>query len=293
MIRHLAYFFIFFVLNTPPAFASTVTTVKDDKIVMTLDQGEAYQKDQKVRVLNAAGKPVAIALITLVKGNKAVAKIQKGKARTGLKAELTKASLAAAAANSANDSSTSATPKTRSAVMDKRYVGGILGLVLDSADVTFTPSGGTKQNVSLSGMGFSAKGLYDMPLSRFYGLRLMSGIEQFVAEGSTKASCGGKCKIEINYLAFDGWARFLFANSDYKPWAGVGFSILYPLSKSSTTLDEDSIKSTSLFSFGGGVDWQLSPTSQIPVQLEYGFVPSSSDVKASALAIRVGYSFVY
>lgn len=288
MIRHLV--LITALLFSSFAFASTVTTVKDDKIVMTLDQGETYQKDQKVRVLNAAGKPVAIALITLVKGNKAVAKIQKGKAKAGLKAELTKASQAATGGSPKNDSD-STPAKTRPSVKDQRYIGGILGLVMDSADVTFTPTGSSEQTVSLSGMGFSAKGLYDMPLSRFYGLRLMSGVEQFVADGN--ATCGGTCKIEINYFTFDGWARFLFANSSYKPWAGVGLSILYPLSKTSTTLDEDSIKSTSLFSFGGGVDWQLSSTSQIPIQFEYGFVPSSSEVKASAMAIRAGYSFVY
>ena len=72
MIRYLLFSATFAVLNSV-AFASTVTTVKDDKIVMTLDESETYQKDQKVRVLNKAGKPVAIALITLVKGNKAVA----------------------------------------------------------------------------------------------------------------------------------------------------------------------------------------------------------------------------
>ncbi len=285
MIRHLVFAAALASLGFP-AFASTVTKVKDDKIVMALDEGEIYQKDQKVKVLNAAGKPVAIALITLVKGNKAVATIQKGKAKEGLKAELTKASIAAAAASGP-------TPTDANTSVDRRYVGGIAGIMLDSADVSFTPSGGSKTNVSLSGMGFSAKGLYDMPLSRFYGVRFTSGIEQFITKGSNKTACGGTCEIKINYLSFDGWARFLFANSSYKPWAGVGLSILYPITKTSTTLDEGSIKPTSLFSFGGGVDYQLSSTSQIPIQLEYGFVPSSKEVKASVIAIRAGYSFVY
>lgn len=297
MIRRLGFSsaFIAILISAQPLMASTVTLVKDAKIVLTLDDGESYQKDQKVKVMNAKNQTVAVALVTLVKGNKAVAQIEKGKAKVGLKADLTNASKAAS-----NNSTLPATGNVdgkaakKIAPIGKRYVGGISGLVMDSADVSFTPEGGgTKQKVSLSGMGFSAKGLYEIPLSRSYSLRVLGGLEQFNTSGPTKASCNGKCEIKINYIAFDGWARFLFAQSGYKPWAGVGLGLLYPLSKTSTTLDSDSIKPTSIFSFGGGIDYQLSSTSQIPVQVEYGFLPSSADVKASALAIRVGYSFVY
>lgn len=273
-------------ISAQPVLASTVTLVKDAKLVLTLDEGETYQKDQKVKVMNAKNQTVAVALITLVKGNKAVAQIEKGKAKIGLKADLTNASKATG--------NVDGKVAKKNAPIGKRYIGGLGGLVMDSAEVAFTPEGGgTKQKVSLDGMGFSAKGLYEIPLSRSYSVRVLGGLEQFNASGPTKASCNGKCEIKINYIAFDGWARFLFAQSGYKPWAGVGLGLLYPLSKTSTTLDSDSIKPTSIFSFGGGIDYQLSSTSQIPVQIEYGFLPSSADVKASALALRVGYSFVY
>lgn len=298
MLQRLDLLLIFFAaVCASSALASTVTLVKDSKLVLTLESGENYQKDQKVKVMNAKNQTVALATVTLVKGNKAVATLEKGKAKVGLKADLTNASKAAASSGGspvASAGNVDGKVSKKPVAIGKRYVGFVGGVVMDSAEVSFTPeNGGAKDKVSLNGMAFSAKGLYEIPLARSYSLRLLSGLEQFNASGPNKASCGGKCEIKINYVAFDGWARFLLAQSGYKPWAGVGLGILYPLSKTSTTLDSDSIKPTSIFSFGGGIDYQLSNRSQIPIQIEYGFLPSSADVKASALAVRVGYSFVY
>ena len=92
-------------------------------------------------------------------------------------------------------------------------------------------------------------------------------------------------------MSLDLWGRYLFTTSGSIYWAGVGFNLLFPSSSESNAVQEDSINSTNVIAFGGGADIALSPTSYIPIQVEYGMYPSSVDVTASAVSIRLGYAF--
>jgi hypothetical protein len=168
----------------------------------------------------------------------------------------------------------------------------MLGMSMNNATVDLRDAGGNSVGtVELSGSGFSAKGMYDYPLLPFLTFRAIGGIEQFVVGGANNTECGGECNAEITYLTLDFWGRFPVTSGATKVWLGAGFDLLFPMSKSATALDEASITNTSILGVGGGIDWPLSPTSYVPVQIEYGLYPSSDQVKASAIMIRAGYAW--
>ncbi|MCB0357948.1 MAG: hypothetical protein KDD40_13115, partial [Bdellovibrionales bacterium] len=96
------------------------------------------------------------------------------------------------------------------------------------------------------------------------------------------------CDVEISYLALDLWGRYVMTQGTFRPWVGIGFNLLFPSSKASTAIDEESITSTSVFAGGLGFDWFFKSDMYLPVQIEYGIYPSSDTVKANYLAARFG-----
>jgi outer membrane protein W len=134
----------------------------------------------------------------------------------------------------------------------------------------------------------------DYPLFPWLIFRGMAGLEQFAVGGANDTStggCGGECTAEISYLTFDFWGKFNFSQGGFRPWAGAGFDVMFPLTKDSTALDKESITNTSVIAIGGGFDWMLSDTSYLPFQIEYNLYPSSAEVSASAIALRLGYAW--
>jgi outer membrane protein W len=82
-----------------------------------------------------------------------------------------------------------------------------------------------------------------------------------------------------------------FSQGGFRPWVGAGFDVMFPLAKESTALDKESITNTSVIAIGGGFDWMLSDSSYLPLQLEYNLYPSSAEVSASAMSVRLGYAW--
>ena len=284
-------------------FAASVVGVKGKKVLVNL-QGEPALKGDIFYLLDKSGKKKALIKIMKVKGNKALALLGKGKARKGytLKYRPKKGGTAkrkgkksggadqAAADDSSSDSSSSGDA-------GGMYFGVMLGFSQNSMDVELQDdSGNSRGSTSLSGNGFSAKGMVDYNLFSGVWFRGMFGVEQFNASG--EASCGASpftdtCTAEIMYLSLDLWGRYVFSDGGFRPWAGGGFSLMFPLSQTATALDESSITNTSVMSFGLGVDWFTSPTFYIPISVEYGLLPSSDTVSANTIAIRLGAGFSF
>lgn len=265
-----------FQLSIDVASAAQVKAIKGKKILIDL-QGDAFKKGDVLNIIGPSGKVVGIAKITHLKGNAAQALI-KGKAKKGfaLKLRSSKSKGAATASRSSRPSAPSAA-----------IYGGFVGFNSSSADVKL-PSNGPE--VSLSGTGFSLKGFMDYPLFSWLSFRGLVGLEQFNVGGeSDTVRCGGECTAEINYLGVDLWGRYVMGSGSLRPWAGLGFNLMFPVSKKATALDENSITNTSVLNLGGGFDWMMSDKSYVPFQIEYNLYPSSEGVTATAISARVGF----
>ncbi len=66
---------------------------------------------------------------------------------------------------------------------------------------------------------------------------------------------------------------------------------MLPLSNTTTALDATSIGMTSAILLGGGADINMGSSSYIPIQVEYGMLPSSEDVKTSIIRVKAGFGY--
>lgn len=283
MFRPLIVLFCFtalFLSNT--SYAAQVKAVKGKKILIDM-QSETLKNGDVLKIEDASGKSVGLAKVTKVRGGLAEAVI-KGKAEKGFKLTLRppKGGSKSAAARPAAPKSSPGNSLTAWGVM--------LGYNSATADIKLPTSGTT---VGLSGSSFSAKVLMDYPLFSWLIFRGLAGLEQFAVGGVSNSECGGECTAEISYLSADFWGKINFSQGGFRPWVGAGFDVMFPLAKDSTALDKESITNTSVIALGGGFDWMLSDASYLPFQIEYNLYPSSTEVTASAIALRLGYAWAF
>jgi len=265
------------------AHAAQVKAVKGKKALVDLEN-DNFKKGDILKVENKTGKTVGLIKVTRVKGKLAEGLIS-GKAEKGFKLSLRppKKGATKGTAKTARQSS-APSPSTRS----KTVWGGMIGYSSASAEVRLQNA----QTVELSGTGFSAKAFMDYPLFPWLTFRGLAGLEQFNIGGvNSAAGCptGPECIAEISYLSADFWGKVHLGQGGIRPWIGAGLDIMFPLSKKSTALKESSISNTSVMSIGGGADWMTSDSSYFPIQIEYNIYPSNDQVKANALAVRIGF----
>lgn len=272
-------------LTAPPLAEAAKVEKSKGKRVLIDGEGDTLEVGQIYMVKNQSGKTVGLIKVTKVARGKALAVLGRGTARPGHTLQLRNR-----VAKKSGSGSLQRTEKPAST----SFIGGVAGIAMSKADVDLFDTGGNPAGTaSLDGNGFSAKAIYDSPLFKSLWFRGLLGMEQFNVSGATNAACGGACESEITYLTFDFLARLLLSEGTMRTWVGGGGSLLFPLSKSSTALKESSITNTNLFIFAGGVDFFLSPTTYIPVQIEYDMYPKSDTVAASAIAIRGGFAVSY
>lgn len=268
--------------------AAQVTKVKG-KSALIDTEGDIVKPGEIYYVIDLNGARKAVVKIKKVKGSKAIAVIGKGAPKAGMQLQSRDASPSQAAASSYSPSSSSS-----SGALGGAYWGGILGLGMDSMTADIIDANNIKSGTaSTSGMSFSVKGLYDHRLFDRVWFRGLAGVEGFKSEGGN--GCGTSrtavCSVDIMYLSADAIGRYLFSESSFRPWAGGGFSLMFPLSKSSNLLESSSITSTYALIFASGFDWQASPSFYIPVSVEYAMLPKSETVEASWIQVRAGVAF--
>ena len=277
--------------------AAKVAKVKGKKVLINLE-GDPAQAGDIYYTLTPEGKKAGIIKLQKIKGDQAIAILGKGRALPGFGLEYRQPKGAAAASTAATDSSSedpapSDNITASTGGSNKMYWGGMLGFSQNTMDVDLKDGdGNTRANASLSGSAFSAKGLFDYELLQQVWFRGTAGMEGFKASGGSvcgdSPTFGQACDVDIMYLSMDLWGRYMFTTSTIRPWVGVGFSLLFPMTKKATAVEEGSISNSSVMSLGGGVDWFISKDMYIPIQLEYGILPESEDVKAHLIALRVG-----
>lgn len=268
------------------AHSAQIAKIKGKAALIDL-QGDSVNPGDRLYAVSPEGKHKALIQIVKLKGSrKAIGKILKGSAEVGMSLE-SKGSSTKAQRNSAPYDG--GMPST-----SRAYYGGFFGFSMDSMTVNVL-NGTTTKAEALSGNGFSGKGLLDYELIRQVWFRGSAGLEMFNVSGAAGCGPGNNetCDAKINYLSFDFWGRYLFMEGTLRPWVGGGVSLLFPISKSTSALDEGSVTTTSVFGVGAGADFFISPHMYFPFQVEYGMLPKSNEVDASFISIRGGIAMPF
>ncbi len=280
-------FLIIFFLGLS-AHAAKVTQANAKAALIDLEGSSDIKAGDQYYVV-VGEKKVAIIEITVVKQNKAKAKIIKMKAGTNLVGATLTPKKGGAVASSkgkrGSDSSGGLTGIT---------FGALLGYGMDSQSVNATNSAGTiSEAISMSGSGFSLKGFADLPIAGSLGVMARAGFETFNVSGSSVNFCGRSCSTAITYLSGDLLVRYFIMEGFWTPYVAGGLGLHYPLSKSSNVLDTTRVATTTVFFLTAGSNINLSDSTYIPIQLEYGLFPPSNDVKTSIIELRVGYGMKF
>ncbi len=288
------------ILASTATWAASVSQVKNNKALLQLDAGEAPAPGTEYFVV-AEGKKIGLLVIRQIRGNKAIAEITKGRANPGDQTQLRAATPAPALEDAPAAEVRSNSAPTAGRRKKGAPVGALAGYSMNSMalEVQSTSNPNLRENATLTGTNFSLKGFYDYELSPTLTVRGASGLEGFAVQGSTSAAiCDSgtstTCTVSFNYLAFEGSLHYNYLTGKNKAWVGVGYSLLLTMSKTNTIPNLSTASATNqTILFGTGVDWSLSRTAFVPVVLEYGMFPGSSNVTASAINMRAGYGFYF
>lgn len=277
---------LFFLITASPAFSAQVAKVKGRSLLIDT-QGDDVRPGEIYFVIDLNGSKKAIIKIMKVKGQKALAKLGKGRPQAGMALQKRGASAPRTARSSSQGSSSS----SYSGTLAPAYWGGLLGIGMDSMTADVIDSNNIKRGTaSTSGMSFSLMGLYDHRLFDKVWFRGIAGMETFKSSGGSQcgASQNQSCDVNITYLSANAIGRYLFSEDQVRSWIGGGVALMFPAAKDSNLLEDSSITSTYALIFTGGVDWQLSPNMYVPISIEYAMLPKSETVEASWIQLRLG-----
>lgn len=287
--------FVTSLLFPSSAFAARVMQVKGKQVLIDLEGDSASVGDKYFVMIS--DKKRGLLTITKTGKTRAVATLNKGKAEPQATLQFAKAA-AGGAASEGGDQAEAAPRKSRAKKSGMTF--GVLGgYSMDSqtaklVDRSVTPN--TFLDVAMSGTGFSLLGFADIPYSGSLGFIGRGGVETFNVKGTaSKALCSGpsaNCLTEITYLTLDALLRYNFGSGSFVPFAAAGLGIYYPLSKATTALSPDIAMSTVLLA-DLGFNYYLSPTTYIPMMVEYGLFPPGPDVSTSIIAVRVGLGMAF
>lgn len=271
------------------ALAAQVTKVKGKGVLISLS-GEAAMPGDKYFLLNSAGKKKAIVQITKVKGGQALGRVTAGKAEVGMNLVRGGSGSSPVAQSSRRDSGGGSLG--HGFLRSRSYWGPMIGYGLDSMSVDLNTSPVT--NTSMSGSAFSVNAFFDYQLFERVWFRGAVGYQGFSVKSSmTCPNTTSNCNATISYLDFTFLGRYLFTDTSFRPWAGAGFDLIFPASKSSTALDSGSINTTGVIVLTAGFDWSINQNMYIPVSIEYGLFPHSSSVNADWITGRIGIAWPF
>ena len=283
---------------TQTAYAVSIQQAKGNRVLLSLD-GDKLSVGQTITLKNSEDKTVATAIVSQVKGGKALATIKTGKADGSETVSIGEATDEGAEENISPDSFSK---KTKSVYrLNSTKFSGLLTIGMNQMNTKQsdgqTPTPNT-EDVALKGNSFGLTGALDYPFNNWLILRGTLGYEPLVAKGSsTLLACNNltstDCDANINYLSAGGFARFNLTKSRFQAWVAAGGTAKFPISKTTTALRSDDIKMTMTFGAAGGFDYFVSNKTFIPVSLEYQLFQSSETVSANIILIRGGFGWAF
>lgn len=298
-------------LHSTSGFAASVSQVKESKLLLNLE-GSSMATGDEFFLVNESGKKVGLAKIKAIKGEKALAELLKGKAAPGMtvqaraagagsssNAAAAEAPPAEPAAAEPSEEASSSTEKKVSSRKKKKNTGGfLLGYAMNNMTLTAQYST-LKNDLTMKDSGFLAKGFYDYSLMKDLVVRFGTGIQMFGVKGTTTNNiCENgtttACEVSFTYLVFEANGNYYLTDGSFKLWLGLGYSFLLAATKKNNVPNLSSDSSTNqMITAGFGADWWTSRSAFIPLSIQYGMFPGSSNVKADALIVQAGYGFTF
>ncbi|MAF92159.1 MAG: hypothetical protein VX583_12785 [Bdellovibrionota bacterium] len=281
-------------LASPTANAATVMLVKGKKVLLKVsrDESRSLKRGAKLKVVDENKKTRAIIMITKVKGSKAFAVLKKGRVKKNYIAMSPKGGKGKSAPKNQNLANKRENNKkdNADAIFKKWEYGVSAGFNLLTMNIDL----GTEV-VSATGTNFSVKGHLQYNMSPRISLAASMGYEGFSSSGTASTNlCDDNsstaCDTSIAYLATELWGKFYLSRGRLPFWIGGAGAFNFPLTKSSTALQEEDIGLTNLYIVGSGVELKMG-NSTIPVWFEYAILPATETVEANYLSIKAGYNF--
>ncbi len=293
--------FILFILMTflsTAVFAGTVVKTSGKKVYILFDpsEGGTFQKNDLFNITNQQGKKLGVVELTKVQGYKALGVLKKGKAQkgnstlfrsVGKKSKMKKLDGTDQKTAKEFDSD----DKDISSPNSNRLRWG-LQLGYGSAEQDVEQDAGISNQ---TGTSFAAKGIMDYPLLKSLSLHGALGAEIFSVSGTGQNAETLQNNVsissDITFLSIDTllkWAVISGRSSKFYLLGGIG--ILHPLSKSSDSIDSETISSLALGQFGAGVEFPVGGLT-IPLDITYYLFPKSDTVSTSIISVKLGVYF--
>lgn len=290
-------FSFFATLNcvAPSAFAGSIVKTNGKKVFLQFSQDDSFTEGDLFTITNSDGKKLGLVLITKVKGFKAIGMLQKGKAPVGGSTEFKGIDKKAAKilakkkkkVKRIEDEDSGEGDDEEVVTKNKRRWGGLMGYGMADQDVKDLQSGDA---FSMTGSSMAFKGLYDYPIIDNLTLRGLGGAEIFSVSGNGPGT-STKIGTDVTYLVVDALIKWDFMNDSSSLYYLVGgMGLYYPLSKSSSAVDVDSLTSFAIGEVGAGMEFKLK-TFSIPIEVSYYYFPTGDTVKTSVISLKTGIIF--
>lgn len=274
------------------AHSAEITKANSKSAIVSVGDLKMSQGDEFFAI-NSEGKRTALLVVSKVTSKFALMQIKKGKIQVGQ----TVAPRKSATPAKANPESKVVAEEDDSDLPTRRntFHGGVLfGYAMNTMSLT-VQTGSSREDITMTDSSFSLKPFVDYHLSPSLTVRGATGYETFNVKGTlSNALCSGStnCQAQYSYLPLEGSAQYNFMNQSTRAYVGLGYSFLIELNRSVNipNLNSES-KTNQMIMASIGADFALKNKKFIPVVFEYATFPGSTNVKASALYLRVGYGF--
>lgn len=307
------------------SWAQQIITIKGKQVIANMGSNSLSVGDKVYAV--SGGKRMALLKVTKVKGKNVLLMLEKGKIDKSMSIQpmgAAAASTPTAAPAPTPETAMAPTPAPRRAAprsgkrndLDADFGGSsramvakppmawglYLGYSMNSMKIKAAKlDSGTglaySEDLDLKGSSFSVKGMYDYPVSPDFYLRILAGYEPFEVTGqpattSNNILCDNtaNCSIKFQYLTGEVHGQYNLVSGSTRVWVGLGIALMFAPSVTSNVAGfDDSVKTNQIITGSLGADIGMGKSSFIPVAFEYGYYPTSGDVKASGMFFRVGY----
>ncbi len=273
------------------AHAGKVMKVNGKKVYIVFEQDEPFTTGDYFILNNDEGKKLGLVQVKKIKGFKAIALLKKGKAENGLTTTFKAASKKTKKSSIVTSDSESEESDSARNDSGKSRKGVLLGYGMASQDV----NQGTLGTSSQSGSSIAVRGVYDYPLFSSVYFRGMAGGEFFSVSGDgyplSNSSVVSSVGTDITYLTLDALFHWTLSKGSSTNFYLIGgMAILYPMSKTSDVILEDSIDSLAIGEFGAGIEFNLNGYA-IPFEVSYYYFPSGDDVETNVISLKLGLLF--
>jgi hypothetical protein len=251
--------------------AATVSEVRGKKIILRVESGEQIQARQKFNIEDPdSGRNLGQVEITRRRGSRAVAKLLKGRAKTGA------VTVSLRSRRHRDDSFVDKDDEYRSrrrtpASLDnpfentQSYQGNEApnahprkarwGFGMGITPTTIRVSDSTGSN-TLRGNNFLVRVAYDKPFHRKFTIMLGAGL--FPISGTQADDSLGTAKMEAEFLSFEGNLRLHpTGNAQQGPWFGSGLNYLRVSRASSNVVSESSITNRTVLQLSAGYNMRM------------------------------------